>query len=160
MQECWPAPGDSQSEAGKRSEYMRGDGAEARRGGIGSGAVAQLNLSDAPRALKQLGKASWKFPQTFTSPLKKLHNAATPPAITLSIARSHNIVLNNLIIEGGAPPLYVSDSSSATLVQNCTVQNTTADGLDIDAHSELTIQNSGEIVDPEGEISRPTRIVF
>ena len=71
-----------------------------------------------------------------------IENAATPPAITLYIAGSHNIVLNNLIIEGGAPALYVSNSSSATLVQNCTVQNSTADGLDIDMQSELTIQNS------------------
>ena len=71
-----------------------------------------------------------------------IENAATPPAITLYIAGSHNIVLNHLIIDGGAPALYVSNSSSATLVQNCTVQNSTADGLDIDAQSELTIQNS------------------
>jgi hypothetical protein len=80
--------------------------------------------------------------QTVAGHFATIENTATPPAITLYIAGSHNIVLNNLIIEGGAPALYVSNSSSATLVQNCTVQNSMADGLDIDMQSELTIQNS------------------
>src|SRR5580693_7252222 len=31
-----------------------------------------MNVSDAPSALKQLRKASWKFQQTFQTPLKKL----------------------------------------------------------------------------------------
>lgn len=71
-----------------------------------------------------------------------IENAANPPAITLLIAGSHNIVLNNLVIQGGSPALYVTDSSTATAVQNCVVQNSTADGLDVDMESELVIQNS------------------
>jgi Right handed beta helix region len=69
-------------------------------------------------------------------------NAANPPAITLLIAGSHNITLDNLIIEGGSPAVYITSSSSAILMQNCFVQNSTADGLDIDMTSELVIQNS------------------
>jgi hypothetical protein len=71
-----------------------------------------------------------------------IENVATPPVSTLYIAGSHNIVLNNLVIQGGSPALYISDSSSATLVQNCTVQNSVGDGFDIDAESEVVIQNS------------------
>jgi Periplasmic copper-binding protein (NosD) len=71
-----------------------------------------------------------------------IENAANPPAITLLIAGSHNIVLNNLVIQGGSPALYVTDSSTATAVQNCVVQNSAADGLDVDMESELVIQNS------------------
>jgi hypothetical protein len=71
-----------------------------------------------------------------------IENAANPATITLFVAGSHNIILDNLIIEGGSPALYVSDASSAVLVQNCIVQNSVADGLDIDMESELVIQNS------------------
>jgi hypothetical protein len=71
-----------------------------------------------------------------------IENAAAPPVSTLYIAGSHNIVLNNLVIQGGSPALYISDSSSATLVQNCTVQNSVGDGFDIDGESEVLIQNS------------------
>ena len=69
-------------------------------------------------------------------------NAANPPAITLLIAGSHNIVLDNLVIQGGSPALYVTDSSTAAAIQNCVVQNSVADGFDIDMASELVIQNS------------------
>jgi hypothetical protein len=69
-------------------------------------------------------------------------NAANPPGITLLIAGSHNINLTNLIIEGGAPAVYITSSSSAVLMQNCSAQNSAADGLDIDMTSELVIQNS------------------
>jgi len=71
-----------------------------------------------------------------------IENAASPPAITMYIAGSHNIVLNNLVIQGGSPAMFISASSSATLIQNCTVQNSLADGLDMDGESEVTIQNS------------------
>lgn len=71
-----------------------------------------------------------------------IENAAAPPVSTVYIAGSHNIVLNNLVIQGGSPALYISDSSSATFVQNCTVQNSLSDGLDIDMESELLIQDS------------------
>src|ERR1039458_8622679 len=71
-----------------------------------------------------------------------IENAAAPPVSTLYVAGSHNIVLNNLVIQGGSPALYISDSSSATLVQNCTVQNSLADGLDMDMESQVVIQNS------------------
>ena len=71
-----------------------------------------------------------------------IENAAAPPVSTLYVAGSHNIVLNNLVIQGGSPALYISDSSSATLVQNCTVQNSVGDGFDIDGESEVVIQNS------------------
>jgi hypothetical protein len=69
-------------------------------------------------------------------------NAATPPGITLLVAGSHNIVLDQLIVQGGSPAMYVTDASSAVLVENCTVENSLADGLDIDMESELVIQNS------------------
>jgi len=69
-------------------------------------------------------------------------NAANPPAITLLISGSHNITLDNLMIEGGSPAVYITSSSSAVLMQNCSVQNSAADGLDIDMTSELVIQNS------------------
>ncbi len=71
-----------------------------------------------------------------------IENAAAPPVSTLYVAGSHNIVLSNLVIQGGSPALYISNSSSATLVQNCTVQNSVGDGFDIDGESEVTIQNS------------------
>jgi hypothetical protein len=71
-----------------------------------------------------------------------IQNAATPPGITLYVAGSRNIVLDSLVIEGGSPALYISDSSSATVVQNCTVENSVADGFDIDGESEVVIQNS------------------
>jgi len=38
--------------------------------------------------------------------------------------------------------MYVSDSSSAILMQSCTVQNSLADGLDMDMESQLVIQDS------------------
>ena len=69
-------------------------------------------------------------------------NAANPPGITLLVAGSHNITLDNLIIEGGSPAVYITSSSSPVLMQNCSVQNSAADGLDIDMTSELVIQNS------------------
>lgn len=71
-----------------------------------------------------------------------IQNAANPAGITLYVAGSHNIVLDSLVIQGGAPALYISDSSSATVVQNCTVENSVADGFDIDGESEVVIQNS------------------
>jgi hypothetical protein len=72
-------------------------------------------------------------------------NAANPAAITLLISGSHNIILNNLIIKGGGSPsaMYITNSSTAVLMQNCSVQDSSADGLDIDMASELVIQNSG-----------------
>ena len=71
-----------------------------------------------------------------------IENAAAPPVSTLYIAGSHNIVLSNLVIQGGSPAMYVSDSSSAILMQSCTVQNSLADGLDMDMESQLVIQDS------------------
>ncbi len=71
-----------------------------------------------------------------------IENAATQSESTLYIAGSHNIILNNLIIDGGSPAIYVTDASSAVLMQNCTVQNSMSDGLDLDTESELVIQNS------------------
>jgi Right handed beta helix region len=71
-----------------------------------------------------------------------IENAAVAPASTLYIGGSHNIVLDNLVIQAGSPAMYVSDSSSALLMQNCTVQNSLSDGLDVDAESELVIQDS------------------
>jgi hypothetical protein len=71
-------------------------------------------------------------------------NAANPPGITMLIAGSHNITLDNLIIEGGGSPsnVYITSSSSAVLLQNCSVQNSTGDGMDVDMASELVVQNS------------------
>jgi Right handed beta helix region len=80
--------------------------------------------------------------QAATGHVAAIENTATPPVSTLYIAGSHNIVLSNLVIQGGSPALYVSGSSSATLLQNCTVENSVGDGFDIDAESEVTIQNS------------------
>ncbi len=71
-----------------------------------------------------------------------IENAAAPPVSTMYVAGSHNIVLNNLVIQGGSPALYISDSSSAILMQSCTVQNSSADGLDMDMESQLVIQDS------------------
>jgi parallel beta helix pectate lyase-like protein len=69
-------------------------------------------------------------------------NAANPPGITLLVAGSHNITLDNLVVEGGSPDVYITSSSSAVLMQNCTVQNSVADGMDVDMESELVMQNS------------------
>ncbi|MFZ0417103.1 MAG: right-handed parallel beta-helix repeat-containing protein [Candidatus Sulfotelmatobacter sp.] len=69
-------------------------------------------------------------------------NAANPPGITLLISGSHNVTLDNLIIEGGSPSVYITSSSSAVFMQNCSVQNSVADGLDLDMESELDIENS------------------
>jgi hypothetical protein len=69
-------------------------------------------------------------------------NAANPAGITLLVSGSHNITLDNLVIEAGSPDVYITNSSSAVLMQNCSVQNSVADGMDIDAESQLTIQNS------------------
>lgn len=71
-----------------------------------------------------------------------IENAATQSESTLYIAGSHNIVLEHLIIEGGSPALYISVGSSAVLMQNCTVQNSMADGLDMDMESQLQIEDS------------------
>jgi hypothetical protein len=71
-----------------------------------------------------------------------IENVASPPATTLYIAGSHNIVLDSLLIEGGSLAVYISDSSSAVLMQNCTVENSMGDGLDMDMESQLTIQDS------------------
>jgi Right handed beta helix region len=71
-----------------------------------------------------------------------IENAASPPVSTLLLAGSHNITLNNLIIDGGSPAMYVTDASSAVLMQNCTVQNSVGDGLDMDTESQLVIQDS------------------
>ena len=71
-------------------------------------------------------------------------NAANPPGITMLIAGSHNITLDNLIIEGGGSPatVYITSSSSAVLLQNCSVQNGAGDGMDVSMESELVVQNS------------------
>lgn len=71
-----------------------------------------------------------------------IENAAAPAATTLYIAGSHNIFLDHLIIGGGAPAMYVSASSGDIHMQNCTVQNSLNDGLDIDMESMLLIENS------------------
>jgi hypothetical protein len=69
-------------------------------------------------------------------------NAANPPGITMLISGSHNVTLDNLIIEGGSPAVYITSSSSAVNMQNCSVQNSVADGMDVDMASELVVQNS------------------
>ena len=71
-----------------------------------------------------------------------IENASTQSMSTLYIAGSHNIVLDHVIIEGGSPALYISDASSAVLMQNCIVQNSMADGLDMDMESQLVIEDS------------------
>ncbi|HWY55053.1 MAG TPA: right-handed parallel beta-helix repeat-containing protein [Terriglobales bacterium] len=71
-----------------------------------------------------------------------IQNAATQPTSTLWIIGSHNIVLDHLIIDGGSPALYVSQASSTVVMQNCTLQNSVADGLDMDGESQLLIQDS------------------
>jgi Right handed beta helix region len=80
--------------------------------------------------------------QAVAGHLATIENAASQSESTLYIAGSHNIVLDHLIIEGGSPALYVSDASSAVLMQNCTVQNSMGDGLDMDTESQLVIQDS------------------
>jgi hypothetical protein len=69
-------------------------------------------------------------------------NAANPPGITLLIGGSHNLTLDNLIIEGGSPAVYITSASSAVSMQNCSVQNSAADGMDVDMASELDVENS------------------
>ena len=71
-----------------------------------------------------------------------IENAANPAAITLLLLGSHNITLDHLIIQGGSAALYVTGSSSANLMQNCIVQGSSGDGLDIDTESMLHIENS------------------
>jgi hypothetical protein len=73
-----------------------------------------------------------------------IQNAANPAGITVLIAGSHNILLDGLIIEGGGSPssLYVNSGSNAIQLQNCTIQNSTGDGFDIDSQSEVDIENS------------------
>jgi hypothetical protein len=71
-----------------------------------------------------------------------IENAATQSESTLYIAGSHNIILDHLIIEGGSPALYVTDASSAVLMQSCTLQDSMGDGLDMDTESQLVIQDS------------------
>lgn len=71
-----------------------------------------------------------------------IENAAAPAATTLYIAGSHNILLDHLIIGGGAPAMYVSASSGDIHMQNCIVQNSLNDGLDIDMESFLWVENS------------------
>jgi hypothetical protein len=71
-----------------------------------------------------------------------IENAAAQAMSTLYISGSHNIILNNLIIDAGSPAMYVTDASSAVLMQNCTLQNSVGDGLDMDTESQLVIQDS------------------
>lgn len=71
-----------------------------------------------------------------------IENAAAPSATTLYIAGSHSIFLDHLIIGGGAPAMYVSVSSGDIHMQNCIVQNSLGDGLDIDGESALFVENS------------------
>jgi hypothetical protein len=71
-----------------------------------------------------------------------IENAAAPAVTTLYIAGSHNIFLDHLIIQGGAPAMYVSVSSGDVHMQNCIVQNSLSDGLDIDGASFLFVNNS------------------
>ncbi|MGH9494315.1 MAG: right-handed parallel beta-helix repeat-containing protein, partial [Candidatus Sulfotelmatobacter sp.] len=80
--------------------------------------------------------------QAAAGQLATIENAASPAGITLLIVGSHNITLTGLIVEGGSLALYVSNGSSTILMQNCTVQNSLGDGLDIDGQSALLIQNS------------------
>jgi hypothetical protein len=80
--------------------------------------------------------------QAASGPVATIVNAANPPGITLLISESHNVTLDNLIIQGGSPDVYITSSSSAVFMQNCAVQNSVADGLDIDMESELDIENS------------------
>jgi hypothetical protein len=69
-------------------------------------------------------------------------NAANPPGITMLIAGSHNINLTNLIIEGGSLAVYITASSTAVNMQNCSVQNSAGDGMDVNMESDLVVQNS------------------
>jgi hypothetical protein len=69
-------------------------------------------------------------------------NAANPPGITVLVDGSHNINLDNLIIEGGSPAVYITSSSTAVNMQNCSVQNSAGDGMDVDTASEMVVQNS------------------
>lgn len=71
-----------------------------------------------------------------------IENAANPPAPTLSIGGSHNIVLDHLIIQGGAPALKVSEASSAIFLQNSTVEESIADGIIINMSSTVHMENS------------------
>ena len=72
----------------------------------------------------------------------KVENAADPAYITILIAGSRNITLDHLIIQGGAPSVYVTDSSSAITMLDCVVQGSAGDGLDIDMASTLHVENS------------------
>jgi len=71
-----------------------------------------------------------------------IQDASSPAGITVLISGSHNIILNGLNIQGGTPALYVTAASSSILLQSSVIQNSLADGLDIDMQSEMVIQNS------------------
>jgi parallel beta-helix repeat protein len=70
-----------------------------------------------------------------------IENAADPAYITLLIYGSRNITLDHLIIQGGSQGLYVTHSSSAVILQNSIVQNSQADGIDLDMASMLHLEN-------------------
>lgn len=67
---------------------------------------------------------------------------AKDPGITLFVLGSHNITLDHLIIQRGAPALYVTSSSTNMDVQNCIIQNSDSDGLIMEMHSAMTMENT------------------
>lgn len=68
--------------------------------------------------------------------------AANAALITFIVSSSHDIVFDHIIFEGGAGGVYVSSNSGPIHFLNCTVQDSTGDGLDIDMQSAVHLENT------------------
>jgi len=68
--------------------------------------------------------------------------ASNAALITFIVSSSHDIVFDHIIFEGGAGGVYVSSNSGPIHFLNCTVQDSTADGLDIDMQSTVHLENT------------------
>jgi hypothetical protein len=58
-----------------------------------------MNVSIVPSALNQLRKASWRFQQTFKTPLKKLHTFVASIVLT-GAPQTACITVEQVVLEG------------------------------------------------------------
>jgi Right handed beta helix region len=68
-------------------------------------------------------------------------NAANPSDVVIFFFRAHRMLLNGLVIQGGSTGVIVATGSDA-LINNCTIQNNSGDGLHPQQNATLVVENS------------------
>ena len=80
---------------------------------------------------------------TITAPFGKTAtvNAASPADIVIQFFRARRMALNGLVIQGGSIGVIVNFGSDA-VIQNCTIQGNSNDGLHPQQNASLVVENS------------------